>query len=140
MNARLQTTNQQAQLTEANSTILIVEDEKVLRRLLVLTLRGEGYTVLDADNGEVGLQLALKHHPRLVLLDILMPHMNGIGMLELLRKDEWGKAAEVMLLTNLGEADSMEKAKAYGVTDYLVKSEWSLDELAQRIKKKLNHA
>jgi DNA-binding response OmpR family regulator len=121
------------------ATILVVEDEAVLRNLLAITLRGEGFTVLEAEDGDTGQKRALKYRPALVLLDIIMPGMNGIDMLKLLRQDVWGKTAKVILLTNLGDNESIEKAKAFGVTDYLVKSDWSLDEIAERIKEKLSY-
>lgn len=117
--------------------VLVVEDEEVLRRLLVTTLRGEGFEVLEADDGKNGQTLALKYHPRLILLDIIMPRVNGIDMLKLLRQDEWGHDANVVLLTNLGDTDSLKRANKYQVSDYLVKSDWSLDELTMQIKQKL---
>src|SRR6266568_7326284 len=114
-----------------DKTILIVEDEDVLRYLLVEMLGSEGYSTYQAGNGKVGLELALKHHPSLILLDIIMPIMNGVEMLKLLRQDAWGKTAHIILLTNLSDAEGIESAKAYGVTDYLVKSDWSLENLAE---------
>ena len=119
------------------NAILVVEDESVLRRLLVTTLRSEGYTVFEAENGDQGRQQAFKHHPRLVLLDIIMPGMNGIEMLQKLRQDEWGKDAHVVLLTNLDDSEDIERARQFGVKDYLVKSDWSLDELCAEVKEKI---
>ena len=115
-------------------SILVVEDEAVLRGLLVTTLRAEGYIVYEAENGKEGLKIAVKYRPRLILLDIIMPEMNGIDMLRYLREDEWGKSASIVLLTNLGDRESVENAKEFDVEEYLVKSDWSLDELAQRIE------
>jgi DNA-binding response OmpR family regulator len=117
--------------------LLVVEDEDILRHLLVMTLRSEGYEVFEADNGKKGLRLALKHHPQMILLDIVMPTMNGTDMLSLLRQDKWGKKANVILLTNLGDFESMDRVKHLGVTDYLVKSDWSLDELTEQIAAKI---
>ena len=115
-------------------SILVVEDEAVLRGLLVTTLRAEGYIVYEAENGKEGLKIAVKYRPRLILLDIIMPEMNGIDMLRYLREDECGKSASIVLLTNLGDRESVENAKEFDVEEYLVKSDWSLDELAQRIE------
>lgn len=117
--------------------ILVVEDESILRRLLVTTLRGEGYEVWESDNGYEGHRQAVKHHPDLVLLDIIMPSMNGIEMLRQLRQDTWGKTANVVLLTNLDDVDNMNQGMRYGVTDYFIKSDWSLDELAREVRAKL---
>lgn len=124
-------------LSVAQPDVLVVEDEEVLRRLLVTTLRGEGYEVLEADDGKEGQTLALKYHPRLILLDVIMPRVNGIDMLKLLRQDKWGHDAEVVLLTNLGDTDSLKKANEYQVSDYLVKSDWSLEELTTQIRQRL---
>lgn len=117
--------------------ILVIEDEDVLRRLLVMTLRSEGFRVAEAEDGNDGQTLALRHHPRLILLDIIMPRVNGIDMLKLLRQDEWGRDANVVLLTNLGDAESLKRASEYNVSDYLVKSDWSLDELTVQIRQRL---
>lgn len=115
-------------------SILIVEDEAILRGLLVTTLQAEGYDVYEAKNGREGLASALKRRPRLILLDIVMPEMSGMDMLKRLRRDTWGRSASVILLTNLGDTESIESAKGFGVREYLVKSDWSLDELAERIE------
>ncbi len=118
-------------------SLLIVEDESVLRGLLAKKLRKEGYVVTEADNGQNGLEAALKGHPDLILLDIIMPRMNGVVLLKELRGDEWGQTANVMLLTNLSDAEGIEEARQYCVMDYLVKSDWSLEELSRKIKAKL---
>ncbi len=121
----------------ANPDVLVVEDEEVLRRLLVTSLRGEGFNVLEAEDGKDGQVMALQYHPRLILLDIIMPGMNGLDMLKILRQDEWGREAKVILLTNLGDTESLKSANIYKVSDYLVKSDWSLDELTVQIKRRL---
>ena len=120
-----------------NKIILVIEDESILRNLLVMTLSSEGYTVYDAADGKEGLAHAFEFRPDMILLDIIMPEMNGVDMLKQLRRDTWGSTATVVLLTNLGDNESIEKAKAYDVQDYMVKSDWSLDELAQHIKERL---
>lgn len=120
-------------------SVLIIEDENVLRGLLVTTLKGEGYRVFDAANGKEGLDLANELHPDLILLDIIMPEMNGMDMLKQLRQDKWGGAAKVVLLTNLGDTESIESAKIFGIRDYLVKSDWSLDELTEKVHEYLQN-
>src|SRR5258708_21945658 len=92
-------------------SLLMVEDESVLRGLLAKKLRKEGYVVTEADNGQNGLEAALKGHPDLILLDIIMPRMNGVVLLKELRGDEWGQTANVMLLTNLSDAEGIEEAR-----------------------------
>lgn len=117
-----------------NHTILIVEDEHALQDALVKKLGHEGYTVVAAKNGEEGLTLALEQHPHLIFLDILMPHMDGLEMLRRLRQDPWGKDAHVIMLTNLENTDSVSAAAQGGSFEYLIKSDWSLEDLVEKVK------
>ncbi|HEX9153311.1 MAG TPA: response regulator [Candidatus Saccharimonadales bacterium] len=113
--------------------ILIVEDEIAYVKLLRTRLEFN-YKVLDASNGQDGLKIAKKEHPDLILLDIIMPIMDGMAMLKELRKDHWGKDAKVILLTNLEASD---KIVAQVTTDlpiyYFVKSDVKLDDLLDKI-------
>ena len=117
--------------------ILIIEDNKDLRSVLSNALSSENLTVLQAEDGEDGLRIALAEHPDLILLDIILPKMDGMTMLQKLRKDEWGRNAQVMILTNLMDAEKIDSAMSEGVYDFLVKSNWSLPDLVQKIKVKL---
>jgi DNA-binding response OmpR family regulator len=117
--------------------ILIVEDEASLVKALFDVIKKEGYEVETAENGQTGLVLALKSHPDLILLDIIMPVMDGMTMLRKLRQDAWGKDAKVILLTNLSGVEKMTESSAEGVHDYLIKSDWSLDDIIKKIKTKL---
>lgn len=116
---------------------MIVEDEPLLLTELQERFLKEGYKVLIAKDGQEGLAVALKERPSLILLDIVMPIMDGMTMLYELRKDEWGKGVEVILLTNLNEDDKIVKSYSEGVHDYLVKSDWSLDEVVNKVKSKI---
>ena len=119
-------------------TILVVEDEEALLRLLVEEFTAEGYQVLEAKNGVDGLQIALEEHPDLILLDIIMPRLDGIATLSKLREDPWGKTARVLILTNLeGDAEKTVSAIEKGVFEFFVKSRWTLEELKKRVKEKL---
>src|SRR3989344_5503419 len=118
--------------------ILITEDETLLRSALSEKLRLEGFEVLAAENGQKGLELALAEHPDLILLDIIMPVMDGLTMLKHLRQDAWGKTAPVILLTNLAANDNImpeviEQQPAF----YLVKTDWTLDKVVEKIKETL---
>ena len=117
--------------------ILIIDDSKDLREVLANALHSENLAVLQAEDGEDGLKIALAEHPDLILLDIVMLKMDGITMLQKLRKDEWGRNAQVMILTNLMDAEKIDSAMSEGVYDFLVKSNWSLPDLVQKIKVKL---
>ena len=81
--------------------ILIVEDESVLLQMYKKKLNDNGYDVVDAENGKLGIEKALSEKPDLILLDIRMPVMTGLEMLKELRKDGWGKDVPVIILTNL---------------------------------------
>ena len=117
--------------------ILLVEDEKSLREILKKKLESNMFNILEAKNGEEGLRKSLEEHPDLILLDIVMPIMDGITMLKKLRKDKWGKDALVILLTNLASAEKKEESIEQNVSDYLIKSDWKIDDLIEKIKNKL---
>lgn len=117
--------------------ILVVEDELSLFNALQNKLTLAGFTVLEAKNGEEGLAVALREHPALILLDIIMPVMDGMTMLYELRKDPWGRDAKVILLTNLSDAERVAESLRLGVYDYLVKSDWKLEDLVKKVREKL---
>lgn len=124
--------------TQSNKTVLIVEDDMALRKVLIDKLNDEGFNVLEAQDGEVGLAQASEHHPALILLDIFMPRMDGITMLSKLRSsDAWGKNVSVIVLTNSTEAQTIATVSGFGATDFLIKSEWSLEALVARIRERI---
>lgn len=115
-------------------TILVVDDENSLVLSLKIKLTEEGYEVLTARDGKEGLNIAKSNHPDLILLDILMPVMDGLTMLRELRRDEWGKTAKVLILSNLSRQETELQSKIEGVTDYIIKSNWDLEDLAAKIR------
>src|SRR5947209_4797293 len=121
-----------------HKTILIVEDERSLLKALHDKLLLEGFTVLEAPDGEAGLAVALSTHPHLILLDIIMPKMDGLTMLKELREDDWGKTVPVIMLTNLSDAAKIEESQKSNVFDYLVKTDWSLEYVVDKVRQKLN--
>jgi len=124
--------------SKKNKTILLIEDERATLRVLVDRFTGEGFNVLEAKNGEEGLKRALKHHPDLILLDIVLPKMGGITMLKKLRADNWGKDVPVVILTNLSDLETTVKAQRNGVCDVLVKTDWKLEDVVKRVKERLD--
>ena len=124
---------------EEPKKILVVEDDRVLRRVIVDNLKAEKFSVLEAEDGFAGLETSKKEHPDLILLDVVMPKMDGIAMLEKLREDEWGKHAHVMMLTNLSEDDKMAKATEKGVSDYLIKADWDIVGIIEKVKEKMRN-
>ena len=124
-----------------NKKILIVEDEAPLRTAVNDILSFEGFEVFQAKNGQEGLDLALKEHPDLILLDLMMPIMDGLTMLEKLRQDaEFGKHAAVILLTNINDPDKVAMATEAGSYDFLVKSDWNIEDVVKKIKGRLGIA
>jgi len=125
--------------------VLIVEDEAALRMAVGDILQAEGFAVLQATNGLEGLNTALKEHPDLILLDLMMPVMDGLTMLEKLRADEWGKNVPVFPLTNNNSPEAIAQATKfgpakYGPVDFHMKSDWNLGDIVQKIKKVLEVA
>jgi len=115
--------------------ILIVEDEKALRDALLTKLKGTGFILFEAKNGKEGLEVALKEHPDMILLDLVMPVMGGIETLKKLREDAWGKTAKVIILTNLSnDMDKVEQVMENEVFTYLVKSDTEIAKVVEKIK------
>lgn len=128
-------------MTEDKKTkILIVEDEVVISKAYADELRDEGFLVLTATNGRDGLELAIREKPDLILLDILMPVMDGLTMMDQLRqKDLYGKNVPIILLTNLSanEEKIMKAITKNEPAYYLVKSDWDLSDVMEKIKERL---
>lgn len=117
--------------------IFIIEDDKSLRHALEEAITRQGLLVILAKDGEEGLSLALKHHPNLILLDIIMPKLNGIKMLKKLREDDWGKTVPVLLLTNDSNPEHMRDALKDNAIDYLIKSDWEIEDVVNKVKSTL---
>ncbi len=123
-----------------NKNVLVIEeieDDALLRKVLHDKLVLEGFGVLEANNGEEGLAVALERHPDLILLDILMPKMGGLAMLKKLREDEWGKTARVIILTNYDDVEKIADALGNRVFEYYLKADTPLDELIRKVKENL---
>lgn len=105
-----------------SKTILVIDDDKLIREGLVAMLRGLGHTIHEAEDGQQGLELALNLKPNLIVTDIRMPNMTGLEMIEQLRADEWGAKVPVVILTNDETNDSINTALQSGVTTYLPKT------------------
>lgn len=114
--------------------VLIVEDEFPLVNIIKIKLEGEGFEVLSALDGKEGLRQA-QRKPDLVLLDIVMPGMDGFEVLKRLKEDSETKDIPVVILSNSGREEEIEKGRISGACDYLVKTQLSLDELVDKIRK-----
>jgi len=114
--------------------ILLVEDEPTLQKTLSLALTQEGYEVKSALDGEIGLRLAREVKPDIVLLDLILPKMDGFEVLDELKKDETTKNIPIIVLTNLESTQDIEKALALGATNYLVKANYDLKDVIEKVK------
>jgi len=120
--------------------ILIVEDESPVRKALVEKFQNEGFETAIAFNGEEGLEQADRLHPDLILLDLIMPKMDGMTMLKKLRASgEWGKQVPVIILTNLSSDDDGRISDVAELlpTYYLVKTDWRLNDVVEKVKGRL---
>ncbi|MBU0647120.1 response regulator [Patescibacteria group bacterium] len=115
--------------------ILIVEDEVILCNVLYDKLIREGFIALKAGDGKEGIEVALREHPDLILLDIIMPVMDGITALKKLREDEWGKDVKIIILSNLNDNERVAEAMSQGTYDFFVKSDWNLEDVVIKIRK-----
>lgn len=113
--------------------IIIVEDEEILRNLLQKKLTEEGYQVNVAEDGEDGLSKIRADKPDLILLDIIMPKMNGIEMLEEMVKDESLKDIPVIVVSNSGQPVEIDRAQKLGAKDWLVKTEFEPQEVIDKV-------
>lgn len=117
-------------------TILIVEDEAALGGALDVFLRKENFLCLRAANGEEALNLAFSKHPDLILLDLVLPGMNGLDILQKIRENKWGSQVDVIILTNLDETNAMvaRRILMLGPISYLIKSDCKLCTIVKKIK------
>lgn len=121
---------------EISKKILLVENDAMISHILANTLTQQGFTVAVARNGIEGIALTESEHPHLILLDIDMPKMGGLGMLQELRRR--GDLTPIIMLTNLNNPEFIAEAAEHGVREYLIKADWEVDEIAAKVKDKLN--
>ena len=115
--------------------ILFIEDESVLQKAFGDVLQQKGYKILSALNGEIGLRMARSEKPDLILLDLILPRLHGFEILKKLKEDPETKEIPVIVLTNLEKMEDINKAIELGATTYLVKTEYKIEEVIEKIKK-----
>lgn len=114
--------------------ILLIEDDKMLLEMYAGKFMREGYEIVTAENGSDGLKLAREQKPHLILLDIILPKLDGFACLKEIRKDENIKDTPVILLTNLGQDQDVQKGKALGADDYFIKANHTPTEVVEKVK------
>lgn len=118
--------------------VAIVEDDQAISQMYRIKFEGEGYEVETAENGKLGLELAEKMKPDVILLDLMMPEMTGDEMLEKLRKESWGQNIKVIILTNMGEQEAPPILRELGVKRFIVKAEMTPRQVAEMVKAELS--
>ncbi len=121
---------------ETQKTILIVEDEISLRDAIMDILRSKNFLPISAKDGKEGVDLALERHPDLILLDLLMPVMDGMTALKKIREDSWGANVPVIILTNLSATNEqlVNDMVTHKPMHYLIKSDWKLHDVVKKIE------
>jgi CheY-like chemotaxis protein len=117
--------------------ILLIEDEEIILVLLKKKLENEGYEVIVARNGDQGLELMRKKNPDLVLLDIVMPKMGGMEVMEAMQKDAQLSTIPVIIISNSGKESELERARELGAKDWLIKAEFDPQEVIDKVRKQL---
>ena len=120
--------------------ILLVEDDETLAEVYKQRLELEGFDVNHVNNGEDALATAVKFHPDLVLLDVMMPKLNGFDVLDIMRQTPETRNVHIIMLTALSQPKDEQRAKDLGADDFLIKSQVVIGDVVERIKHQLNTA
>lgn len=115
-------------------TVLIVEDDNNIRNLYADAFGFAGIHVLVATNGREGVELALQHHPDAILMDIMMPVMDGHEAMSIIRRDTWGKTAHVVYLTNMTDVENIVHAVERGSDEYIIKANLTPKEVVNQVR------
>lgn len=114
--------------------ILVVEDDRFLRELIKKKLLGENFEVLEAVDGEEALKRIKEEKPDLVLLDLILPNIDGFEVLSRVKEDLTTSSVPIIILSNLGQREEVEKGLKLGAIDYLVKAHFTPGEIIEKVK------
>ena len=121
----------------SKKTILIIEDEQTILKAISIALEDAGFNILSAIDGESGEEIAIQQRPDLILLDIILPRKNGLDVLKSLKSNEATMHLPIILLTNLSDTETVSQGVALGARGYLVKANYSLDEVVAKVRETL---
>lgn len=121
-------------MADSKKNILIIEDDKFLRELIVQKLFKEGYAISEAIDGEEGIKKIREGKPDLVLLDLILPGIDGFEVLSQMKNEAGLSAIPVIILSNLGQKEDVEKGLKLGAVDYLIKAHFTPGEIIDKIK------
>jgi len=118
--------------------VLLVDDDLVLTDMVSEVLRDESYDVHVEHDGEAGLAKALAWQPDVMVLDVMMPKLTGLAVLEAIRGTDWGKNVPALLMTNVNEPEAISATAETGTpVEYLLKTDWTIEQIVEKIKAKL---
>ena len=121
-------------MTNSKKNILVIEDDKFLRELIIQKLLKEGYDVSEAVDGEQGIKKIKEEKPGLVLLDLILPGIDGFEVLSQMKKEPDLSSIPVIILSNLGQKEDVERGLKLGAVDYLIKAHFTPGEIIDKIK------
>jgi len=125
-------------MEKIGKSILIIEDEEMMLTALVDSFEKEGFDIIKARDGEEGYIKMLKEKPDVVLLDVILPKLDGLSLLEKVRINSEISDTPIIMLTNLSNPEDVIRAMSSSVRDYLIKTDWTLVEVVQKVKEKLH--
>jgi DNA-binding response OmpR family regulator len=126
-------------MTKEKIKILLVEDDSFLLSMYATKFELENFNVVTAEDGEKAVRIASKEAPDIILLDIILPKLNGFEVLKHLKADKTTANIPVILLTNLSQKDEIDRGLSMGAKDYLIKAHFMPSEILEKIKKVLNN-
>lgn len=121
-------------MVEIKKRILLVEDDQSLQELYEINLKDKEYEVIKASNGQEALAKAVDEKPDLILLDIMLPEIDGFSVLDILKKTPKTQSIPIIILTVLSDRETREKCQSYEIEDFFVKSESTIPQILERIK------
>jgi DNA-binding response OmpR family regulator len=124
-------------MTTSRTKVAIIEDDMAIVQMYRTKFETEGYDVSTAEDGAAGLELIDSFQPDIILLDLMMPNMNGLDMLQRLRSEPNGREAMVVVLTNMGDTETATRVYKMAADDYIVKAEMTPKQVADRVKELL---
>ncbi|MEK7482646.1 MAG: response regulator [Patescibacteria group bacterium] len=127
-------------MADEQKTILVIEDDKFLRELISQKLAKEGFNLSEAMDGEEGLKKIQQEKPDLILLDLILPGLDGFEVLSQAKQDPALSEIPVIILSNLGQKEDIERGLKMGAVDYLIKAHFTPGEIIEKIKQALTHA
>jgi DNA-binding response OmpR family regulator len=121
-------------MSDTNPLVMVAEDDKFLMKIYETKLKKEGIKIVTASDGVEAVEMAKKHKPQLILLDLIMPKKTGFDVLKEIKADETLKDTPVIILSNLGQESDRKKGMELGATDFVVKANMSIQNIIEKIK------